>query len=64
MAQATLFNGGGSGVDSDALSTKANNVLKGYQYIGNDTDGEVGVGTLEFSATANPSDVTKGKTFY
>jgi len=64
MAQAILLNGGGGIIDSDSLSATANDVLKGYQYIGFDTDGEVGIGTLEFTGNAVASVVRKGKTFY
>ena len=63
-----LFKGGAGGgaADSSELTTKASDVLKGKSYVGNDTNDEVGTGTLDLSAKANATaaQVLKDKTFF
>ena len=63
MAQAILLNGGGM-VDSESLTATARDVLSGYEYIGFDTDGDVGIGILEFTGNAQLSNVLDTLTFY
>ena len=63
-----LFKGGAGGgaADSSELTTKASDVLKGKSYVGNDTNDEVGTGTLDLSAKANATatQVLKDRTFF
>ena len=65
MAQAYIISGGGGGgASSDELTAVANDVLAGQTYVGNDTDDDIGVGTLALTGDAEAGDVITGKTFY
>lgn len=52
--------GGGS---SDIATAEPNNVLKGYTFVGKDSD-DIQTGTLELTGNAIESHVIKGATFY
>ena len=52
--------GGGS---SDIATAEPNNVLKGYTFVGQDSD-DIQTGTLELTGNAIESHVIKGATFY
>lgn len=47
MANVLIVGGGGSGGLSDDTTAKSPQVLEEYTYIGNDTDDEVGTGTMK-----------------
>lgn len=64
MGQVIISGGAGGGVTSDEVTVTANRVVKGYTYVGSDTDDEIGTGTLELSGTAVASNVESGATFY
>ena len=64
MANILISGGGGGGVGSDEVTVTAGDVLKGKTYLGNDTDDEIGTGTLELTGDAGLNDVLSGKTFY
>lgn len=64
MSRILIPGGGGSGPDSSELSATAGDVIRGKSYVGADTDGEIGEGTLVLSGNAAASDVVQGKTFY
>ena len=64
MGRILIPGGGGSGPDSSELSATAGDVISGKSYVGADTDGESGTGTLVLSGDADVSDVVQGKTFY
>lgn len=64
MGQVIISGGAGGGVTSDEVTATANRVVKGYTYVGSDTDDEIGTGTLELTGTAVASNVESGTTFY
>lgn len=60
MADCIVIVNGGSGVGSDELTAQKSHVLKGYTYVGNDTNDESGTGTMvnngAVSKTLNPGE--------
>jgi hypothetical protein len=46
MARGILNTGSGAGVDSAEYTATAANVLSGKKYVGNDTNGEIGTGSM------------------
>ncbi len=64
MGQVIISGGAGGGVTSDEVTATANRVVKGYTYVGSDTNDEIGTGTLALSGTAVASNVESGTTFY
>lgn len=64
MGRILIPGGGVGGPDSSELSATAGDVISGKSYVGADTDGESGTGTLVLSGDADVSDVVQGKTFY
>ena len=64
MGRILIPGGGVSGPDSSELSATSGDVISGKSYVGADTDGEIGEGTLALSGNAVAADVVQGKTFY
>lgn len=64
MGQALFSGGGGNGVYSEDCTATANDIPKGLTALFNDSDDDIGVGTLELTGTATSGYVFSGKTFY
>lgn len=64
MGQVIISGGAGGGVTSDEVTATANRVVKGYTYVGSDTDDEIGTGTLELTGNATDPYVLTGNTYY
>lgn len=64
MGQVLFSGGGGSGVYSEDCTATANDIPKGLTALFNDSDDDIGVGTLELTGDATSGYVFSGKTFY
>lgn len=59
-----LINSGGGGQYSDELTALLSDVIKDKTAVTNDSDDDIGTGTLELTGNSSIGDVLKGTTFY
>lgn len=64
MSSILIPGSGAGGVSSSELTATAGDVLKGAKYVGQDTNDDIGTGTLELTGNATTGDVLANKTFY